>query len=320
MNALAAAAFGRDGETRLGAKPGRAAPEEGQRPTLVDFPTQDSKTMTQYPTDEMIEAGLEAAGSRRYWLDEESLAAIYLAMRAKEQSHSPALPREEREHIGQEFDAAPPTEATGDDVDGIAMRWYVNYDWGAPHSSRESNFAVDGFKHGYRTAIATLSPNGVSQSAVERLQSAFGQPIHVDPREFLERTLAGVFCRMPDMSGDQRKRLNSKERQAVAEIAGKLLAALATQPASDTGLREALERELAELKESWFYLHKWVERGLFCKSVSPTEALEAIAFHPTAPWKNGRWDVDHKPYAAQFYAKFPKARTALETTSDDGEE
>lgn len=33
-------------------------------------------------SDAMIEAGFNAAGSRRYWLDEDSLSAIYLAMKA----------------------------------------------------------------------------------------------------------------------------------------------------------------------------------------------------------------------------------------------
>jgi hypothetical protein len=33
-------------------------------------------------SDAMIEAGFNAAGSRRYWLDENSLSAIYLAMKA----------------------------------------------------------------------------------------------------------------------------------------------------------------------------------------------------------------------------------------------
>lgn len=145
-----------------------------------------------------------------------------------------------------------------------------------------------------QAAIATLSPN-VSQSAVER-----DRDLHA------ARCLRGYAKswanKHRDIADDFDRGAEALEHRA----------ALATQPASDTGLLEALERELAELKESWFYLHKLVERGLFCKSVSPTEALEAIAFHPTAPWKNGRWDVDHKPYAVQFYAKFPKARNGLE--------
>jgi hypothetical protein len=56
------------------------------------------------------------------------------------------------------------------------------------------------------------------------------------------------------------------------------------------------------------YLAKWVERGLFDKSISPKDALETIAHYPSMPFNNGRWDVDHKPYAQAFYQKFPKAR------------
>lgn len=58
------------------------------------------------------------------------------------------------------------------------------------------------------------------------------------------------------------------------------------------------------------YLWKWVERGLFDGQVSAKEALEVIAYHPAAPWKSSRWDVDHKSYAKAFYAKFPKALSA----------
>ena len=80
-----------------------------------------------------------------------------------------------------------------------------------------------------------------------------------------------------------------------------------------TRIEELLKdkERLTELEESWSYLHKWVERGLFCPHTTPQNALECIAHHPSAPWKNGRWDVDHKPYAMKFYAHFPKARAAL---------
>jgi hypothetical protein len=58
------------------------------------------------------------------------------------------------------------------------------------------------------------------------LSGAFGEPVHVDPREFLERVLAGLFKRQPDMSGDQRKRLNQSELRAVEDVASCLLTAL----------------------------------------------------------------------------------------------
>lgn len=68
-----------------------------------------------------------------------------------------------------------------------------------------------------------------------------------------------------------------------------------------------LAEQSTEREEAWLYLHKWVERGLFDHHHTPKEALEVIAHHPTAPWKNGRWDVDHKPYAKAFYEAFPRA-------------
>lgn len=72
--------------------------------------------------------------------------------------------------------------------------------------------------------------------------------------------------------------------------------------------RDWLRERNSELEESWSYIYKWVERGMFSDKISPTEAMECIAYHPTAPWQNGRWDVDHKPYAEKLYAKFPKAQ------------
>src|SRR5437764_532876 len=73
----------------------------------------------------------------------------------------------------------------------------------------------------------------------------------------------------------------------------------------------------AELLESWLYLHKWVERGLFDSHTDARTALECIAFHPSAPWNNGRWDVDHKPYANKFYAVFPQASAIEAATAGD---
>jgi hypothetical protein len=61
-------------------------------------------------------------------------------------------------------------------------------------------------------------------------------------------------------------------------------------------------------QETFYYLAKWVERGLFDHHHTPKEALEVIAYHPGMPWTEGRWDVDHKPYAGEFYKKFPKAK------------
>lgn len=71
---------------------------------------------------------------------------------------------------------------------------------------------------------------------------------------------------------------------------------------------------LRNVEETFLYLCKWVERGLFCQHTAPKTALEAVAYYPGAPWNQGRWDVDHKPYADAFYKAFPRARQALETT------
>jgi hypothetical protein len=62
------------------------------------------------------------------------------------------------------------------------------------------------------------------------------------------------------------------------------------------------------LKDSINFIARWVERGLFDHHHTPKEALDVIAFYPGMPWKLGRWDVDHKPYANAFYTKFPRAK------------
>lgn len=67
-----------------------------------------------------------------------------------------------------------------------------------------------------------------------------------------------------------------------------------------------LEARLAERHEVLCFLGKWIERGLFCKTVTAAEALSVMAHFPGMPWNSERWDVDHKPYAAAYYAKFPK--------------
>lgn len=74
----------------------------------------------------------------------------------------------------------------------------------------------------------------------------------------------------------------------------------------------------AEQREAWTYLWRWVERGYFDMRTSPMDALDVMAFHPSAPWNNGEWDVTHTPYAEKFYAKFPKARPQRATTTEAG--
>lgn len=81
--------------------------------------------------------------------------------------------------------------------------------------------------------------------------------------------------------------------------------------ASHSYIQRERHRERGILKsitESFNFVAKWVERGLFDKHHTPKEALDVIAHYPGMPWKSGRWDVDHKPYASAFYTKFPKAK------------
>jgi hypothetical protein len=67
---------------------------------------------------------------------------------------------------------------------------------------------------------------------------------------------------------------------------------------------------LRELSEERLFLYRWVERGMFDDATRPKNALDVMAHYPNAPWKNGRWDVSHKPYAAALYKLFPKAAAA----------
>jgi hypothetical protein len=59
------------------------------------------------------------------------------------------------------------------------------------------------------------------------LSEAFGEPIHIDPRDYLEKILASLFRRQPAISGDQRERLHDTERRAVENVVDSLLKAFA---------------------------------------------------------------------------------------------
>ena len=75
------------------------------------------------------------------------------------------------------------------------------------------------------------------------------------------------------------------------------------------------------LREALCFVGKWVERGQFDKHISPAEAISMIAHYPGMPWNSERWDVDHKPYAAVYYARFPKtaALASEEPTAAKGD-
>lgn len=92
---------------------------------------------------------------------------------------------------------------------------------------------------------------------------------------------------------------------ACRSIEAKYLSAV-TEPASTDTLAR-LQRERDQAVEALRFVAKWVERGVYDKTVPAADALKNIAHYPGMPWESGRWDVDHKPYAAQFYKDFPKA-------------
>lgn len=68
--------------------------------------------------------------------------------------------------------------------------------------------------------------------------------------------------------------------------------------------------EDSERERDWCFIWKWIERAIFDPNISEAEALSVLAHYPGAPWKQGRWNVDHKPYAKKFYEKFPHAAGA----------
>lgn len=72
--------------------------------------------------------------------------------------------------------------------------------------------------------------------------------------------------------------------------------------------------EIERLRDALCFIGKWVERGAFDPQISAKEAVEVIINLPGMPWNSERWDVDHKPYAAAYYAQFP---TALKGPSHD---
>jgi hypothetical protein len=69
--------------------------------------------------------------------------------------------------------------------------------------------------------------------------------------------------------------------------------------------------EASEIMREREFVWKWIERAIFDDALSAEECLSTLAHYPGAPWNEGRWDVDHKPYAERFYRRFPKAREAL---------
>jgi len=77
---------------------------------------------------------------------------------------------------------------------GIALQWYLGFDFGYPHSVRESNIAVEAFKDGYRATLSS-SPMDAVKAAVEaeralawlaenkRCELFFNGPVYADDSE-----------------------------------------------------------------------------------------------------------------------------------------
>ena len=90
------------------------------------------------------------------------------------------------------------------------------------------------------------------------------------------------------------------------------------QPGFDNVIIAQLRAENAQLRDTDEFTRNarfwiWVERARM-EPKRAHEHISCLAHHPDAPWQNGRWDVDHKPYAAKFYKEFPKASAALTDT------
>ena len=60
------------------------------------------------------------------------------------------------------------------------------------------------------------------------LSAAFGEPVHISAEDYLGKVIAGCFGHQPHMSGDQRNRLDSRQRRIVDDTA-RILAATITR-------------------------------------------------------------------------------------------
>jgi hypothetical protein len=112
---------------------------------------------------------------------------------------------------------------------------------------------------------------------------------------------ATVFC--PDENGCPVQPVADAELNAgetVADAISRWNIRAALSPTPDAGEVQAVSGREA-------FIWRWIERAIYDKQISASEALSVLAHSPHAPWSNGRWDVDHKPYAAKLYADHPKA-------------
>jgi hypothetical protein len=129
------------------------------------------------------------------------------------------------------------------------------------------------------------------------LSQAFGEPIHVEPREFIERVLAGMFGRQPDMSGDQRQRLMSGELRAVEDVAGMLMTAIVT-------LKTSADEEVERLQHV-------LDRDRYIVAAGTTAIQQAISGRLWLFEGRGHYDWDDDRYRAEFKDALQAIEAAL---------
>jgi hypothetical protein len=138
-------------------------------------------------TPEMIGAGLRERDEGNHGSDAELVSAVYLAMRATtptaperpamahpddlsnaaamydESAESAIASEEQRQRTApvQDDDAELREHVMPGDPEHLrqtALQWWLRFEFGAPHSVRESNIAVEAFKDGYRASRLSPTP------------------------------------------------------------------------------------------------------------------------------------------------------------------
>jgi len=89
-------------------------------------------------------------------------------------------------------------------------------------------------------------PAPTDQRVREMLEWAFGEVIHCDLADYLGKVVAGCFTHYPHISGDDRLRLDPKQRKAVDDIAARLILALSSSVTITEG-----ETPVAESGDAW---------------------------------------------------------------------
>lgn len=122
----------------------------------TNAPSSDYVLVPREPTEEMMRAAWDA--SEDYFVSDAisktglqfALAAMLAAAPSPPQADH--VERVARTHV---------MSGDPDDLGQIALQWYLGFNFGYPHTVRESNMAVEGFKDGYRAAL-NVSPPAVA--------------------------------------------------------------------------------------------------------------------------------------------------------------